>query len=155
MILVLALWAVLTDGVVSVPASRWSAIEVPVKQGGTVVEASFAVPGGATSVEAILVTRKDAGRYNAGRSYQPLCRSGYQTEGKLRCEVDQKGDYILLIDNRIEGRKPTEVSVKISLREPASIIAVTVPQQKRAIIIALSLLFFVAVVMFSARQFMR
>ncbi len=153
--ILLALLAILTDGVVSVPASHWSAIDVPVTQSGTVIEASFSVPSGDTAVEAILVTRKDADRFNAGRSYQPLCRSGYQTEGKLRCEAEQKGDYVLLIDNRIEGRKPAEVSVKISMREPASIIAVTIPARKRAIIIALGMLFFVAVVMYSARQFMR
>ena len=153
--ILLALLAVLTDGVLSVPASRWSSIDVPVNQPGTVIEALFSVPSGDTAVEAILATRKNAERFNAGRSYNPLCRSGYQTEGKLRCEAEQKGDYVLLIDNRIEGRKPAQVSVRISLREPASIIAVTVPPQKRAIIIALSLLFFVAVVMYSARQFMR
>ncbi len=153
--ILLALLAILTDGVVSVPASRWSAIEVPVNQSGTVIEASFSVPSGGTAVEAILVTRKEADRFNAARSYHALCRSGYQTEGKLRCEAEQKGDYVLLIDNRIEGRRPTEVSIKINMREPASIIAVTIPAQKRAVIIAFSLLFFVAVVMYSARQFMR
>ena len=124
-------------------------------QSGTVIEASFSVPSGGTAVEAILVTRKEADRFNAARSYHALCRSGYQTEGKLRCEAEQKGDYVLLIDNRIEGRRPTEVSVKINMREPASIIAITVPPGKRAFIIAFSLLFFVAVVMYSARQFMR
>jgi hypothetical protein len=149
------LLAILTHGVLSVPASRWSAIDVPVAQPGTVIEASFSVPSGDTAVEAILATRKEADRFNAGRSYHPLCRSGYQTEGKLRCEAEQQGDYVLLIDNRIEGRKPAEVSLKINTREPASIIAVTIPPQKRAIIIALSMLFFVAVVMYSARQFMR
>jgi hypothetical protein len=153
--ILLALLAILTDGIVSVSPSRWTAIDVPVAQSGTIVEASFSVPQGATAVEAVLVTRKEADRFNAGRGYHPVCRSGYQTEGKLRCEVEQKGDYILLIDNRIEGRKPTEVSLKISKREPAAIIAVTVPPEKRAIIIALSLLFFVGVVMYSARQFMR
>ena len=153
--ILLALLAILTDGVVSVPASRWSAVDVPVTQAGTVIEATFSVPSGYTAVEAILVTRKDADRFNAGRSYHPLCRSGYQTEGKLRCEAEQKGDYVLLLDNRIEGRKPAEVSVRIDVREPASMIAVTLPAQKRAVIIALSLLFFVAVVMYSARQFMR
>jgi hypothetical protein len=153
--ILLALLAILTDGVVSVPASHWSAIDVPVAQSGTIVEVLFSVPSGATAVEAILVTRKDADRFNVGKSYHPLCRSGYQTEGKLRCEMEQKGDYILLLDNRIEGRKPVEVSVKIAMREPASIIAITVPPGKRAVIIALALLFFVGVVMYSARQFMR
>ena len=153
--ILMALLAILTNGVVSVPASRWSAIDVPVPHAGTVVEVTFSVPSGYTAVEAVLVTRKDADRFNGGRSYHPLCRSGYQTEGKLRCEAEQKADYVLLLDNRIEGRKSAEVSVKIDLREPASIIAVTLPAQNRAIIIALGLLFFVAVVMYSARQFMR
>ena len=153
--ILLALLAILTDGVISVPASRWSAIEVPVNQSGTVIEASFSVPSGDTAVEAILVTRKEADRFNAARSYHALCRSGYQTEGKLRCEAEQKGDYVLLIDNRIEGRRSTEVSVKINMREPASIIAVTVPPGKRAIIIALSLLFFVAVVISFLGRLMR
>jgi len=153
--ILLALLAILTDGVVSVPASHWSAIDLPVAQAGTVVEATFSVPRGGTAVEAVLVTRRDADRFNVGRSYHPVCRSGFVTDGKLRCEVDQKGEYILLLDNRIEGRRPTEVNLRIALREPASIIAITVPPQKRAIIIALSLLFFVAVVMYSARQFMR
>ena len=153
--ILLALLAILTDGIVSVPASHWSAIDLPVSQAGSTVEASFSVPQGATAVEAIIVTRRDADRFNAGRSYHPICRSGYLTEGRLRCEIEQKGDYILLLDNRIEGRKATEVTLKINVREPASIIAITVPPQKRAVIIALSLLFFVAVVMYSARQFMR
>src|SRR3954451_7081654 len=153
--ILLALLAILTDGVVSVPPSHWSAVELPIYQTGTTVEASFSVPQGGTAVEAIIVTRKDADRFNSGRSYKPICRSGYLAEGKLRCEIDQKGDYILLLDNRIEGRKPPKAPLKINLREPASIIAITVPPQKRAIIIALSLLFFVAVVMYSARQFMR
>ncbi len=153
--ILLALLAILTDGVVSVPASRWSAIEVAVEQAGTVIEASFSVPSGATAVEAILATRDEAARFNAGRSYHALCRSGYVTEGKLRCEVEQTGEYILLLDNRIEGRRPAEVSVKINVQQPASVIAVTLPAQRRAVIIALSLLFFVAVVMYSARQFMR
>src|SRR4051794_4455422 len=114
--ILLALLVMLTDGIVSVPPSHWSAIEVPVQQAGTVVEVSFSVPSGATSVETMLVTRKDAERFNAGRSNHPLCRSGYQTEAKFRCEVDEKGDYVLLVDNRMEGRKAAEVSVKINLR---------------------------------------
>ncbi|MEO8128732.1 MAG: hypothetical protein ABJF23_25330 [Bryobacteraceae bacterium] len=153
--ILLALFAVLADGVISVPASHWSAVDVSVSKPNSVVDTTFSVPSGATGVEAILVTRHEAERYNAGRSYQPICRSGYQTEGRLRCEAEQKGDYILLIDNRLEGRKPAEVSVRINVRLPASVIAITVPPAKRAVIIALSLLFFVAVVMFSARQLMR
>ncbi len=150
-----ALLAILLDGVVTVPPSHWRAIDVPVPKAGSVIEASFTVPDEASGVEAILVTREGADRFNAGRSYQALARTGYEKSGKLRYEVEQAGDYILLMDNRIEGRKDTEVSVKISLREPGSVIAITLSPQRRAVIIVLSLLFFLGVVMFSARQFMR
>ena len=101
------------------------------------------------------MTRKEAERFNAGRSNRAVCRSGYQTEDRLRCEVEQKGDYVLVIDNRIEARSATQVSVKIDLRPPSSMIATPVPPARQAVIIALGLLFFVAVVMYSARQFMR
>jgi len=153
--ILLALLAILTDGVVSVPPSHWTVVEVPVSQAGTIVDVSFSVPSGATSVETMLMTRRDAERFNAGRSNRAVCRSGYQTEGRIRCEVEQKGDYVLVIDNRIEARNAAQVSVKITMRPPSSIIATTVPPAKQAVIITLGLLFFVAVVMYSARQFMR
>src|SRR4051812_4848308 len=109
----LALLVILADGVISVPASHWSAVDVPVAKPDSIVDTTFSVPSGATGIEAILVTRKDAERFNSGRSYRPICRSGYQKEGRFRCEVVQAGDYILLLDNRLEGRKSTEVTVKI------------------------------------------
>jgi hypothetical protein len=153
--ILLALMAILLDGVVTVPPSHWRAVEVEVPKAGAIVEASFTVPADDAAVEAILVTRKEADRFHAGKSYKALSRTGYQTSARLRYEVDQAGRYILLLDNRIEGRRATPVSVKINVREPASVIAITVPPQRRAVIIFLSLLFFVAVVMYSARQFMR
>ena len=153
--ILLALMAILLDGAIAVPPSHWQAIDVEVEKAGSVVEASFSVANEETKVEAILVTRREAGRFNAGKSYTALSRTGYTSSGKLRYEVDQAGDYILLLDNRIDARRAAEVSMKLTVREPASIIAVTVPPQRRAVIIFLSLLFFVAVVMYSARQFMR
>ena len=153
--MLLALLAILTDGVVSVPPSHWTVVDVPISKPGTVVNIEFSVPSGATSVETMLMTRREAERFNAGRSNSAVCRSGYQTEGRLHCEVEQQGDYVLLIDNRIEARKPAQVSLKVNLIPPWGVVATTVPPAKQAIIIAFGLLFFVAVVMFSARQFMR
>jgi hypothetical protein len=153
--MVLALLAVLLDSVVPVQPSSWRAIEVRVDKPGTTVECSYSVDGDVARVEAILVTRHDAERFNQGRSYHPLASTGFQTAGKLRSEIDEPGDYILLLDNRLESGRATDVSLKINLRDPPSVVAGTVSPERRQVVITLSLLFFLGVVMFSARQFMK
>ncbi len=153
--IVLALLAVLLDSVVPVQPSSWRAIEVKIDKPETTVECAYSVEQDAARVEAILLTRHDAERFNQGKSYHPLASTGFQTEGKLRYEIDQPGDYVLLLDNRLESRKATDVSLKINLREPPSIVVGTVSPERRQVVITLSLLFFLGVVMFSARQFMK
>ncbi len=153
--IVLALLAVLVDSVVPVQPSSWRAIEVKVDKPGTTVECSYTVDGDTARVEAILVTRHDAERFNQGRSYHPLASTGFQTTGKLHFEIDEPGDYVLLLDNRLESGRTTDVSLKIDLRDPPNIVAGTVSPERRQVVITLSLLFFLGVVMFSARQFMK
>jgi hypothetical protein len=108
-----------------------------------------------TRSEAILLTRRDAERFNQGRSYHPLASTGFQNTARLRYEIDEPGDYVLLLDNRLESGRTTDVSLKINLRDPPSIVAGTVSPERRQVVITLSLLFFLGVVMFSARQFMK
>jgi hypothetical protein len=153
--IVLALLAVLVDSVVPVKPSSWSAIEVKVEKPGTTVECSYNVDRDAVRVEAILLTRHDAERFNQGRSYHPLASTGFQTTARLRYEIDEPGDYVLLLDNRLESGRTTDVSLRINLRDPPSIVAGTVSPERRQVVITLSLLFFLGVVMFSARQFMK
>ena len=151
----LALLAVLVDTVVPVQPASWRAIEVKIEKPDTTVDCSYSVEQDSARVEAILVSRHDAERFNQGRSYHPLASTGFQTAAKLRFEIDQPGDYVLLLDNRLETHRSTDVSLKINLREPPSIVAATVSPERRQVVITLSLLFFLGVVMFSARQFMK
>ena len=153
--IVLALLAVLVDSVVPVQPSSWRAIDVKIAKPGTTVECSYNVDQAAVRVEAILVTRHDSERFNQGRSYHPLASTGFQNAAKLRFEIDEPGDYVLLLDNRLEGQRATDVSLKINLRDPPNIVAGTVSPERRQVVITLSLLFFLGVVMFSARQFMK
>ena len=65
-------------------------------------------------------------------------------------------DYVLVLDNRIEARFPAEVSLRVELsipkRWPKS---ARFPRERRRATVALSLLFFGAVVVFSAAKFLR
>jgi hypothetical protein len=146
---------VLHEGTISVPHSHWRAVDVLVSQPGTVVKCSFEVPEGASKIQATLVTLSDAERFSMGRSFSPLASTGFDDEATLRYEAEAPGRYVLLLDNRIEGRRPTEVRLKIELIKPEFKPARTVPPEKRLEVVFASVLFVLGVVAFSARKMMR
>ena len=151
----LALLTVLTNGTVQVPASRWTAVRIDVKEPHTVVEATFSVPPEASRMQGLLMTRLDAERFHAGKSHHPLYSTGFQKFAHFRYEVVEPGEYVLLLDNRIEGRSATNVELKIETQPMGPVQPRTLPPEKRILIIALSLSFFLAVAAFTARQFLK
>jgi hypothetical protein len=62
---------------------------------------------------------------------------------------------VLLLDNRLEGRFPTEVSLKFDVTHPHDVRVRTISRDRQRATVALSLLFFGAVVVFSAVRFLR
>ena len=152
--IVLAFLAVLMDGVISVPPSRWSAIDVQVAEAGTLIDCTFSVRNDASRVQPILVTRADAQRFHEGRSYRPLVPSSYMRAGRLRYETRTAGSYVLLIDNQIENRKAAEVAVRIELWSPRAAEVRTVSPRRRGVVVAVSVLFFAAVTAYFLRRYL-
>jgi hypothetical protein len=152
--LLLASLIVLTNTVVKVPPSHWTAIELKVPQNRTTVIVSFKVENG-PRVQAIVMSREEADRFNRGKSIRPLLISGFEKSDKLRVVVPDAGDYVLVLDNRIEARFPAEVTLRVELNLPNDAQVSYVPQERRRATVALSLLFFGAVVVFSAAKFLR
>lgn len=149
----LCLLAVLVDSTVEVPASRWKIILLPVTARGMQLDAAFRAPAGASRVAMILLTREDALRFDAGRSVKPLSTTAWTHEGLLRYRFRAAGNYALVIDNRIEGRRPTPVSVRVDVSRQDEITVQELPLERRIAVIATSLLLFVAIVMYAARKF--
>jgi hypothetical protein len=150
----LAFLTLLANGLVSVPPSHWTAIDVNIPHDGTIVDCWFKVVNG-SRVQAILLDRQQAERFYRGRAIRPVHMTGFNDSGRFRLRLDDAGDYVLLIDNRIEGRTPTEVQVRVELLTPHSIFVRTAPPERRRAVVALSLLFFGSVLVFSARQYLR
>src|SRR5881628_3789373 len=113
--LVFALLAILMDSTVSVPKSHWLGVKTQVPLAGTTVDCTIQVEHDSAKVDAILMTREDAERFNRGRSYHPLYQTGFQNSARFRYTVEQPGEYILMLDNRLEGRHETKVAVKVDL----------------------------------------
>ena len=153
--MILALLVVLADGLVTVPASYWRAVTVSVAENDTTVQCSFDVRSEGAKVQALLLEKSQVERFRLGRSISPLYVTDVETSARFRQRVPHPGDYLLILDNRVEGRAPAEVALRIELSSPNSTAVREVPAERRRAIVALSLAFFGAVVVFSARQFLK
>jgi hypothetical protein len=149
------LLAVLFDRTFEVPASRWRILDLPVPTAEMLLEAEFQVKDKNSRVAAVLLTREDAIRFEQGRSMKPIASTGWEYDGRFRHVFRNPGNYAIVIDNRIEGRRATPVAVKVELTDPKQTTVRELSPQRRLVVIATSLLVFVAIVMFTARQFMR
>ena len=152
--MLLALLLLLTESVVKVPPSHWTAIALRVDQNSTTVHGWFDVRNG-VKVQAVVLSRAEAERFNRGRSIQALFSSGFETSTKFHVLIPEAGDYVLLLDNRLESRFPAEVGLSFELTHLDNLSIQEVPAQRRHVTVALSLLFFGAVVVFSATKFLR
>ena len=153
--MILALLTLLANGIIEVPAAHWKAIEIRVSNHDSTVHCSFEVRAGGTKLQAMLMERPDFDRFQRGRSVKFLEETGFEKSARFRYRVADAGEYILVLDNRLESRWPTQGSLRIEVTSVRDALITEVPPERRRLIVALSLLFFGAVVVFSARQFLK
>lgn len=152
--LLLAFAALMSNALIEVPPARWIALDLPVTQHDTTVEGQFEVIHG-SRVQVLIAERAEAERLHRGRSFRPAFSSGFQNDGRFRIVLREAGDYVLLLDNRIEGRGPTKVRLSLQTSNPVNVQARELPPARQRAVIAASVLFFGTVVVFSAWQFLR
>jgi hypothetical protein len=153
--MIFALLVVLANGPITIPAGHWKAVQVNVHDHDSTIHCSFEVQTTGAKIQAMLMERPRFERFHQGRHVNPLYTTGFETSARFRYRVPEAGEYVLLLDNRLEGRSPTEASLRIELTSARSTISHEVPPERRRAIVALSLIFFGAVVVFSARQFLK
>jgi hypothetical protein len=151
---VLALLSVVLEGDIVVPQSHWRAVDVKVAHAGTLVKTVLRAPENSTRMQAYLVTRRNADRFAQGGALRPLATTSFERDGTLYMIAEHAGDYILLLDNRMEGRRATQVHLKVELLPPVETVRTVPPERRRAVELA-SVLFFLGVVAYSARQLMK
>jgi hypothetical protein len=147
---------VLVDGLVRVPASRWSVIDVLLKQRGAVVECRYSVERGRSGVRVALMSVADAERFQAGRSHRPLVSLPYERAGFFRHPVTKPGEYRLVIDNRMEGRGPALVRVQLAAVFGDPMLEIReLPAGRRANVVMVSLGLFALVALWAAWRLRR
>jgi hypothetical protein len=166
--LAIALWAfgsaaiaqppapiVLLEDTLAVPPAAWRSFDLELKQRPAIVDCRFAVRGGGSGVRVALMRREDLERLRAGQGHHVLASTNFEQGGTLRVAVPP-GEYSLVLDNRLEGRGPAQVWVQASLVfAPGPPEARVLSPQRRAVIVAASVLFFLTVVLIAGRRLRR
>ena len=147
----------LTDEVYQIPANEWWWVEVNLRQKPAQVLATYEVQSGPHAVRVALLTRDDLERLNADLPHGVLAKSDPARSGILTYRVRHRGNYVLLVDNRVEGNRPAAVHLRIALDfagPPAPEQPQISPQRQLAVVV-MSFLFFAGVVSYSARKLWR
>lgn len=147
----------LLDEVVRIPASKYGLVDVMMRQQAATIDCEFQVQRGGEGVRLALMTRANARRLLAGRTYQALSTTTFLKSGRFRFPVDEPGEYVLVLDNQVEGRKPADVALKVSLifGEGSGAGVQELSPQRRYVVIAVSLLVFLAITAVTAAKLRR
>jgi hypothetical protein len=143
---------VLMDETAQVPAASWRDYPIELHQRPAFVECEFKVESGGSGVRVALMQRGEVERLRAGQGHHVLAATGYERHQRFRFPVPA-GDYSVVVDNRLEGRGPAEVHLRVALvfTDPEPEAQVLSPA-RRAFVIAASILFFLAVAFFAGRK---
>ncbi len=146
---------VVMDETVEVPAAEWRAFDLDLRQQPAWIDCRFSVRSTGSGVRVALLRRADVERMRDGQPHRILGTTDFQRAGLLRQAVPA-GDYSLVVDNRLEGRGPAEVYLQVGLLfvGPGPKPHVLSPARK-AVVVALSILFFVAVAGFAGWKLLR
>ena len=147
----------LTDEVYHIPRNEWKWVEVNLRQRPARVSATFEVQSGPRKVRLALMTRDDLDRLNNDLPYGLLAVSNAAKSGSLGYRVRRRGDYVLVVDNRVDGGQPAAVHLRVALdfATPSEPEETQISAQRQLTVIVMSFLFFAAVVTYSARRLWR
>ena len=147
----------LVDDLYQIPAAEWKYVEVNLRQRPAAIKANFDVRSGGDQVRLALMTRVDLDHLRASLPYGVLTMTPAGARGGFVFRVRERGDYVIVVDNRSTKSKRADVHLFISLDfADASTPGVTQLDPRRQVtVILLSFAFFFTVVTYSARKLLR
>jgi len=146
----------LVDDTYRIPAGDWRYVDVQLKQKVATIDCEFQMAKGASGVRLAIVTVDDMRRFRKGDNHSTIAGTSYATTGRLRARLPMPGRYAVVIDNRMEGRGPATVRLRVALDfSEAAAQARELTPERRWTVIAISLLVFFAIAVYSARKLRR
>jgi hypothetical protein len=146
----------LVDEAFLLPAAEWRYVELRLSRPSATVICRYEAPPG-SRVRAALLPAEDLARMRNDEPHGVLVATPAGERGGFRHSVHQPGDYYVVVDNRNDGARAARVTLRVSLDFAASgrPAVRTLSPRRRAVVIAVSCLFFVGVVGFAGRSLLR
>jgi hypothetical protein len=151
----------LVNEVVRIPAGDWRYVEVGLKQRPAFVSADYTVEAGSGEVRLALVERDQLERLpgKPGTGAPPdgaLAITASGRSGRLRYRVRMRGEYAVVIDNRL-GARAAAAHLRVSLdfgARPGPEVTRLSPVRQLTVI-AITFAVFFAIVSYSARRLLQ
>lgn len=145
----------LADEVYRIPPHNWRYMELGLNQRPALVNARFEVDEGPPRVRLALMSRSDLDRMRAGAPRSPLAMSPPGPSGRVFSVVPQAGNYVLVVENRGAAAAVVHLRVVLDFSGRRSFTVTQISPERRAVVIGISMLVFLAIVTYSARRLLR
>lgn len=107
------------DQDVRVGPMKLRTLDIEVPDARAEVRCRFQVKEGGSGVRVVLLTPPEWNKWKDGTSNRPLASTAYLRQGSLLWHAKEPGSYVLVLDNRLEGRGPATVELQVDLNYPA------------------------------------
>ncbi len=145
----------LADEMVRIPPHNWRYMELSLKQRPALVNARYEVDEGPPRVRLALTTRDELERLRADLQPALLSETGAGSSGRVFYDVPQKGDYVLLVENRGIAEAVVHLRVVLDFSGRHSLTVTEITPRRKAVVVAVSLAVFLAIVTYSSRRLLR
>jgi len=103
----------LFDDTVLVGPSRFRTLEIPLPVEPARIICSYEMTEGWSGVRLVLLKREDAERWLRGEAHDVNASTGFGRRGAFSHKPADPDNYVLVLDNRMEGRGPAEVRLLV------------------------------------------
>jgi hypothetical protein len=145
---------VLMNETVRVPAGEWKPFAIRVNDRGAMLDCRFELERGESGVRLALLPWSEVGRPRGRRGHHLIFSTGYDRTGAFRFALDAPGEYALVVDNGRAYREAADVRIRIALvRAGLRANGRTLSPERRAAIVAITSVLFVAGLLWAGWQF--
>ena len=139
---------------------EWRYFEFPSKEKDArlQVQVDLQAPKNAPGVRVAVMSEEEFRRFRASQPHRTIASSAYRREGNLRTRIPEPGGYVVIIDNRLEGRRKSRVEMEVTLTtgpDPENLPVDYASPRKRLIVVTVSLAGFLLILVLSGRALLR
>jgi len=146
----------LVDDSYDIPAGDWRYVELTLKQLPVTVLCDYTVEAGSDHVRLALLRRADLERMRRDLTHGVVAITEPGGRGHLQYHLRNPGDYVVMVDNRLQSHKASHVHLRVVLDfvgSGSSGPAITyVPKERRLVVILVSFAVFFGIVTWSAKK---